>query len=60
MRQLAAEIGIPSTAIINDFVAVGYGVELLVASDLVTLQQGRPTPEDSCADGAGAGLAGIP
>jgi len=57
VRQLAAEIGIPSTAIINDFVAAGYGVEMLVPSDLVTLQEGRPTPEGPIAlIGAGTGL----
>jgi glucokinase len=56
-RALAAEIGIPRTRIINDFVAVGYGIELLGASDLVTLQEGRPEPQGPIAlIGAGTGL----
>jgi len=56
-RALAAEIGIPRTRIINDFVAVGYGIELLGAADLVTLQEGRPEPQGPIAlIGAGTGL----
>jgi glucokinase len=56
-RTLAAEIGIPGTTIINDFTAVGYGLELLVPSDLVTLQEGSPTPQGTIAlIGAGTGL----
>jgi glucokinase len=56
-RALAAEIGIPRTRIINDFVAVGYGIELLGPSDLVTLQEGRPEPQGPIAlIGAGTGL----
>jgi glucokinase len=56
-RSLAAEIGIPRTRIINDFVAVGYAVELLGAADLVTLQEGRPEPQGPIAlIGAGTGL----
>ncbi len=42
-RKLAAEIGIPRTTIINDFVAAGYGIELLGRPDLATLQEGSPT-----------------
>jgi glucokinase len=54
---LAAEIGIPRTRIINDFVAVGYGIELLGRSDLVTLQAGRPEPQGPIVlIGAGTGL----
>jgi glucokinase len=45
-RKLATDIGIPSTALINDFVAVGYGIELLSPSDLETIQAGIPTPQD--------------
>ena len=57
VRALAAEIGIPRTAIINDFVAVGYGVELLSAADLATLQEGIAEPEGPIAlIGAGTGL----
>ena len=56
-RALAAEIGIPRTAIINDFVAVGYGIELLTPADLATLQQGAPEPRGPIAlIGAGTGL----
>jgi glucokinase len=56
-RALATEIEVPHTAIINDFVAVGYGIELLVPADLTTLQQGTPAPEGPIAlIGAGTGL----
>lgn len=56
-RALAREIGIPRTAILNDFVAVGYGIELLEPSDLVILQEGSPTPHSPIAIiGAGTGL----
>jgi glucokinase len=56
-RQLAADIEIPRTTIINDFVAVGYGVESLGPSDLATLQEGRPEPQGPIAlIGAGTGL----
>jgi glucokinase len=56
-RTLAVEIGIPHTTIINDFVAVGYGIELLGPSDLATLQEGSPTPQGPIAlIGAGTGL----
>jgi glucokinase len=56
-RALAREIGIPRTAILNDFVAVGYGIELLEPSDLVILQEGSPTPHGPIAlMGAGTGL----
>lgn len=57
VRALAAEIGIPRTAIINDFVAVGYGIEMLTPADLATLQEGTPEPEKPIAlIGAGTGL----
>jgi glucokinase len=56
-RQLAAEIEIPRTTIINDFVAVGHGVESLGPSDLATLQGGKPEPQGPIAVmGAGTGL----
>jgi glucokinase len=56
-RELAVEIGIPRTTIINDFVAVGYGIELLGPSDLATLQEGSPTQQAPIAlIGAGTGL----
>ena len=57
VRTLAAEIGIPRTTIINDFTAVGYGVEMLGPTDLVTLQEGSPVPQGPIAlIGAGTGL----
>jgi glucokinase len=56
-RKLAAEIGIPRTTIINDFVAVGHGIELLGPPDLTTLQEGTPEPQGPIAlIGAGTGL----
>ncbi len=56
-RRLAGEIGIPRTTIINDFVALGYGIELLGAGDLTTLQEGTPTPQGPVAlIGPGTGL----
>ena len=56
-RELAAEIGIPRTRIINDFVAIGHGVHLLAPTDLATLQEGEPEPHGSIAlIGAGTGL----
>lgn len=55
--RLATEIEIPRTALINDFVAVGYGIPLLTASDLATLQPGTPSPSGTIAlIGAGTGL----
>ena len=55
--QLAADIGIPDTAIINDFVAVGYGIALLGPAGLATLQQGETTSHGTIALlGAGTGL----
>jgi len=56
-RRLAADIEIPRTSIINDFVAVGYGIESLGPSDLATLQEGRPVAQGPIAlIGAGTGL----
>jgi glucokinase len=56
-RRLAADIEIPRTSIINDFVAVGYGIESLGPSDLATLQEGKPVPQGPIAlIGAGTGL----
>lgn len=56
-RQLAAEIEIPATSLVNDFVAAGYAIELLGPSDLATLQQGDGVPHGPIAlIGAGTGL----
>jgi glucokinase len=57
VKQLAADIGIPGTRIINDFVSVGYGIELLSPADLATLQEGSPESHGPIAlIGAGTGL----
>jgi len=54
---LAADIGIPHTAIINDFDAAGFGLSRLRPSDLVTLQAGTPVAHGAIAlIGAGTGL----
>jgi glucokinase len=56
-RELARDIGIPRTSIINDFVAAAYGVGCLGPGDLVTLQAGRATEHGTIAlIGAGTGL----
>lgn len=54
---LADDIGIAHTELINDFEAIGYGIELLKREDVRELQQGRPQPESPIAVlGAGTGL----
>lgn len=56
-RKLAAEIGIPETTLVNDFVGVGYGIELLKPEDLIALQEGSPVPHGPIAlIGPGTGL----
>jgi glucokinase len=56
-RDLARDLGIPRTAIVNDFVAAAHGVGCLGASDLVTLQAGNADPHGAIAlIGAGTGL----
>ncbi|HEY2825542.1 MAG TPA: glucokinase [Gemmatimonadales bacterium] len=56
-QALGAEVGIAKTALINDFLAVGYGIERLAPGDLVTLQQGRRVADGPIAlIGAGTGL----
>ncbi len=55
--QLEKLLGIPHVRLINDFQAVGYGIEALDESDLVTLQQGQPNPTGTrIVIGAGTGL----
>ena len=57
VKKLAAKIEIPRTKIINDFVAVGYGIELLAPEDLATLQEGTVEQHGPIAlIGAGTGL----
>jgi len=61
-RALAADIGIPRTAIINDFAAVGYGIESLGPSDLATLQPGAEGARGNkalCSPGTGLGEAAL-
>ncbi len=56
-QSLAREFGFPHARLINDFQAVGYGIEALGARDLVVLQQGEAVPRGPRAViGAGTGL----
>ena len=56
-RQLAEEINIAHTELINDFEAIGYGLDLLGSNDLVPLQVGTSHPRGPIALlGAGTGL----
>lgn len=55
--ELAAAIGIGRTSIINDFDAIGHGLEFLDPRDVETLQQGQPVAHGPIAlIGAGTGL----
>jgi glucokinase len=55
--DLAGQIGVPRTTLINDFDAVGYGVTRLGPTDVETLQAGVPDPKGPLALlGAGTGL----
>lgn len=54
---IGAEFGIPSVHLINDFAAIGFGIETLREEDLVTLQAGEPEANGTRAVlGAGTGL----
>ena len=56
-NELAGKLGIPDFALINDFQAIGYGIEQLGATDLVTLQAGEVVPQGIRAViGAGTGV----
>lgn len=56
-RQIGHQIGIGKTKIINDFLALGYGLEHLEPGDLAALQTGRVDPRGPKALlGAGTGL----
>ena len=56
-NQLADAFSIPRMALINDFQAVGYGIEELTDSDVVTLQAGEAVPHGVRAViGAGTGV----
>jgi glucokinase len=55
--HLAEEFSIPRVALINDFQAIGYGIEELTDSDVVTLQAGSAAPHGVRAViGAGTGV----
>jgi glucokinase len=56
-KRLEQELGIKPISLINDFVAVGYGILGLAESDLHTLQAGKPQPSAPIGVlGAGTGL----
>ena len=56
-RDLARRLGLPALRLINDFQAVGYGLEALQPKDRVELQTGHPRPHAPRAlIGAGTGL----
>lgn len=55
--DLAHTIGIERVALINDFAAIGYGIEALQPDDVITLQAGDPVRHAPIAlIGAGTGL----
>ncbi len=56
-ERLALDLGFASVRLINDFVAVGYGIQALMPEDTVTLQAGIPDGQAPVAlIGAGTGL----
>jgi len=56
-RELGRLLGVPAFRLVNDFQAVGYGLEALQPKDQVELQAGRPHPHAPRAlIGAGTGL----
>jgi len=56
-RELAKTFGFNRVRLINDFQAVGYGIEALSEDDFVSLQSGEPVVHAPCATiGAGTGL----
>ncbi|WP_377477657.1 MAG: glucokinase [Microcoleus anatoxicus] len=57
VKRLEQELGISHVSLINDFVAIGYGVSGLDGTDLHTLQVGKLRERDPIAViGAGTGL----
>jgi len=55
--KMQSTLGIPTIRLINDFAAVGYGLEALGDDDIVELQAGKPAKNAPCAlIGAGTGL----
>jgi len=56
-QVLVRDFGFPRAQLINDFQAIGYGIEALSEGDLVVLQQGEPVARAPRAViGAGTGL----
>ncbi len=56
-EDIARRFAIPQVELINDFAAVGLGLERLSRDDLLTLQEGRPQRHGvRAAIGAGTGL----
>jgi glucokinase len=56
-RRLAEAAGVPRARLVNDFIAVGWGIGRLAPEDVVTLQEGEPDPRGAIALlGAGTGL----
>lgn len=55
--RLAAALAIPRVTLINDFVAIGYGILGLTPKDMAVLQDVPPNPQGAIAVlGAGTGL----
>ncbi len=55
--KMQSTLGIPTIRLINDFAAVGYGLEALGDDDIIELQAGKPAKHAPCAlIGAGTGL----
>jgi len=55
--EMESTLGIPRVRLINDFQSVGYGIEVLQAQDMVTLQTGVPVEHGTrVIIGAGTGL----
>jgi glucokinase len=55
--ELACAVGLPRIRLINDFQAIGYGIEALSDDDLAVLQPGKPVSTGPRAVlGAGTGL----
>jgi len=55
--QLSAEFNIPAIKLINDFIAVAYGISELPESDFLFLQKGKQCAKgDAAVVGAGTGL----
>jgi glucokinase len=55
--DLKAEFGFQATSLVNDFLAVGHGLDALAPADIAPLQGGTPPPQAArLAVGAGTGL----